>query len=157
MPDEKPQSNGSPPRPATFRLPQRISAVLQGAAMGAALWCMLFVLQLLPGQLSDYRSLLFGMLLAAVIKAGRQAPLLPALLVAMATLICVVAITPLAETMQRRLLRSDLIPAEGVDAVVSLSGWVNPDCGLKTRAWPETEKALTNMIATAKTLRTQLA
>lgn len=28
--------------------------------------------------------------------------------------------------------------------------WVNPDCGLKTRHWEETEKALTAMVATAK-------
>lgn len=34
--------------------------------------------------------------------------------------------------------------------------WVNPDCGLKTRAWPETEAALTNMVAAARTLRAEL-
>lgn len=34
--------------------------------------------------------------------------------------------------------------------------WVNPDCGLKTRQWPEVISALTNMIAAAKTLRAQL-
>lgn len=31
--------------------------------------------------------------------------------------------------------------------------WVNPDCGLKTRAWPETEAALRNMVAAAQQLR----
>ena len=31
--------------------------------------------------------------------------------------------------------------------------WVNPDCGLKTRAWPETVAALTNMTAAASELR----
>ncbi len=31
--------------------------------------------------------------------------------------------------------------------------WVNPDCGLKTRAWPETEAALTKMVSAAKQLR----
>jgi 5-methyltetrahydropteroyltriglutamate--homocysteine methyltransferase len=31
--------------------------------------------------------------------------------------------------------------------------WVNPDCGLKTRAWPETEAALANMVAAAAHLR----
>lgn len=31
--------------------------------------------------------------------------------------------------------------------------WVNPDCGLKTRGWPETEAALKHMVAAAKTLR----
>ena len=31
--------------------------------------------------------------------------------------------------------------------------WVNPDCGLKTRDWPEVKKALINMVAAAKFLR----
>ena len=31
--------------------------------------------------------------------------------------------------------------------------WVNPDCGLKTRGWPETKSALRNMIAAAVVLR----
>ncbi|WP_372874858.1 5-methyltetrahydropteroyltriglutamate--homocysteine S-methyltransferase [Pseudomonas sp.] len=35
--------------------------------------------------------------------------------------------------------------------------WVNPDCGLKTRAWSETEAALVNMVAAARQLRGELA
>jgi len=31
--------------------------------------------------------------------------------------------------------------------------WVNPDCGLKTRAWPETEAALVGMVEAARVLR----
>jgi len=31
--------------------------------------------------------------------------------------------------------------------------WVNPDCGLKTRGWPEVEQALVNMVAVAKKAR----
>jgi 5-methyltetrahydropteroyltriglutamate--homocysteine methyltransferase len=31
--------------------------------------------------------------------------------------------------------------------------WVNPDCGLKTRAWAETEAALANMVEAARRLR----
>ncbi|MYN01299.1 5-methyltetrahydropteroyltriglutamate--homocysteine S-methyltransferase [Pseudoduganella sp. DS3] len=34
--------------------------------------------------------------------------------------------------------------------------WVNPDCGLKTRAWPETTAALQNMISAARQLRKEL-
>ncbi|UOB21992.1 5-methyltetrahydropteroyltriglutamate--homocysteine S-methyltransferase [Pseudomonas orientalis] len=34
--------------------------------------------------------------------------------------------------------------------------WVNPDCGLKTRGWPETEAALIHMVAAARQLRAQL-
>ena len=35
--------------------------------------------------------------------------------------------------------------------------WVNPDCGLKTRGWPETETALRNMVAAARQLRSEHA
>ncbi len=31
--------------------------------------------------------------------------------------------------------------------------WVNPDCGLKTRAWPETRSALANLVQAARVLR----
>lgn len=35
--------------------------------------------------------------------------------------------------------------------------WVNPDCGLKTRGWPEVEAALSSMVKVSKTLRRRLA
>ena len=41
-----------------------------------------------------------------------------------------------------------MIPAERL--------WVNPDCGLKTRGWPETEAALANMVAAARILREKM-
>jgi 5-methyltetrahydropteroyltriglutamate--homocysteine methyltransferase len=31
--------------------------------------------------------------------------------------------------------------------------WVNPDCGLKTRDWPEVKRALENMVAAARLAR----
>jgi 5-methyltetrahydropteroyltriglutamate--homocysteine methyltransferase len=31
--------------------------------------------------------------------------------------------------------------------------WVNPDCGLKTRGWPETREALKAMVQAAWSLR----
>ena len=35
--------------------------------------------------------------------------------------------------------------------------WVNPDCGLKTRGWPETIAALKVMVDVTKKLRAELA
>ena len=35
--------------------------------------------------------------------------------------------------------------------------WINPDCGLKTRGWPETEVAIANMVEAAHRMRTRLA
>jgi len=35
--------------------------------------------------------------------------------------------------------------------------WVNPDCGLKTRKWPETQEALKNMVKAAEFSREKIA
>lgn len=35
--------------------------------------------------------------------------------------------------------------------------WVNPDCGLKTRQWPEVEASLRNMVLAARRLREEMA
>jgi 5-methyltetrahydropteroyltriglutamate--homocysteine methyltransferase len=43
-----------------------------------------------------------------------------------------------------------------LDVLTPTQLWVNPDCGLKTRAWPETIAALQNMCEAAKQLRTIL-
>ena len=47
-----------------------------------------------------------------------------------------------------RLLKkaADVIPADRI--------WVNPDCGLKTRGWPEVEDSLRGMVTVAERLRT---
>ena len=49
------------------------------------------------------------------------------------------------------LLRAGLaaIPAERL--------WVNPDCGLKTRGWPETRASLEHLVAAAREVRAELA
>ncbi|MCQ4324343.1 5-methyltetrahydropteroyltriglutamate--homocysteine S-methyltransferase [Stutzerimonas stutzeri] len=50
-----------------------------------------------------------------------------------------------AEMVQLLEKAAERIPAERL--------WVNPDCGLKTRGWAETEAALVNMVAAARRLR----
>jgi 5-methyltetrahydropteroyltriglutamate--homocysteine methyltransferase len=56
---------------------------------------------------------------------------------------------PSGEEMRELLRRAlQVIPAERL--------WVNPDCGLKTRGWPETEAALALLVATAREARAQL-
>jgi 5-methyltetrahydropteroyltriglutamate--homocysteine methyltransferase len=35
--------------------------------------------------------------------------------------------------------------------------WVNPDCGLKTRAWPEVKTSLAHLVAAAQRLRQRFA
>jgi 5-methyltetrahydropteroyltriglutamate--homocysteine methyltransferase len=56
---------------------------------------------------------------------------------------------PDAAAMQRLLQRAcEVVPPARL--------WVNPDCGLKTRAWPETEAALAHMVQAAQAMRAQL-
>lgn len=56
---------------------------------------------------------------------------------------------PSAEEMSALLKEAlDVIPADRL--------WVNPDCGLKTRAWPETLASLQNMMTVAKAARAEL-
>lgn len=56
---------------------------------------------------------------------------------------------PSKEEMERLLDKaSKVIPVERL--------WVNPDCGLKTRNWEETEKALKEMVLAASEMRKQL-
>ena len=57
---------------------------------------------------------------------------------------------PSVEAMEKLMKRAfDVVPVERL--------WINPDCGLKTRGWPETKAALENMVTVAKGLRAQLA
>ncbi|MBB5193001.1 5-methyltetrahydropteroyltriglutamate--homocysteine methyltransferase [Silvimonas terrae] len=50
-----------------------------------------------------------------------------------------------------RLIRkaAEVVPAERL--------WINPDCGLKTRGWPETEAALATMLDATRRARAELA
>jgi 5-methyltetrahydropteroyltriglutamate--homocysteine methyltransferase len=45
---------------------------------------------------------------------------------------------------------------KAIEVIPSGNLWVNPDCGLKTRAWPETRAALQNMVAAAHHLRREV-
>ncbi|WP_214070374.1 5-methyltetrahydropteroyltriglutamate--homocysteine S-methyltransferase [Mucilaginibacter sp. dw_454] len=57
---------------------------------------------------------------------------------------------PTTEEMVSLLTKAaDLLPAQNL--------WVNPDCGLKTRKWPETKAALENMVAAARQAREQIS
>ncbi|MDT9690007.1 5-methyltetrahydropteroyltriglutamate--homocysteine S-methyltransferase [Streptomyces sp. P9(2023)] len=44
----------------------------------------------------------------------------------------------------------------GLKAIPAERLWVNPDCGLKTRGWPETRASLENLVAAARTVRSEL-
>ncbi|MGX8279171.1 5-methyltetrahydropteroyltriglutamate--homocysteine S-methyltransferase [Streptomyces sp. PBSH9] len=45
---------------------------------------------------------------------------------------------------------------KGLEAIPAKRLWVNPDCGLKTRGWPETRASLENLVAAARKVRAEL-
>jgi len=51
--------------------------------------------------------------------------------------------------------RSDMesLLRKAAEAIPADQLWVNPDCGLKTRGWPEIKAALANLVGAARTLR----
>ena len=45
---------------------------------------------------------------------------------------------------------------KGLEAIPAERLWVNPDCGLKTRGWPETKASLENLVTAARAVRAEL-
>ncbi|WP_030948058.1 5-methyltetrahydropteroyltriglutamate--homocysteine S-methyltransferase [Streptomyces sp. NRRL S-646] len=45
----------------------------------------------------------------------------------------------------------------GLKAIPAERLWVNPDCGLKTRGWPETRSSLESLVTAARTVREELS
>ncbi|MFE0100423.1 5-methyltetrahydropteroyltriglutamate--homocysteine S-methyltransferase [Streptomyces sp. NPDC059009] len=45
---------------------------------------------------------------------------------------------------------------KGLEAIPPQRLWVNPDCGLKTRGWPETRASLESLVAAARTVREEI-
>ncbi|MFJ1731704.1 5-methyltetrahydropteroyltriglutamate--homocysteine S-methyltransferase [Streptomyces sp. NPDC088254] len=45
----------------------------------------------------------------------------------------------------------------GLKAIPAERLWVNPDCGLKTRGWPETRVSLEHLVTAARTVREELS
>lgn len=95
---------------------------------------MLFSMQLLPGFTSDT----WGVLLFAAIGVGARAvhaeAFLVAALILLAIVVLVVTQTSLANVVAHRWARRDPLPAQPLDAVVVLSGGVNPDTTMTSGA-----------------------
>ncbi|WP_051305039.1 5-methyltetrahydropteroyltriglutamate--homocysteine S-methyltransferase [Chitinilyticum litopenaei] len=58
-------------------------------------------------------------------------------------------VPPVTEMLRLIAKALEVIPADRL--------WINPDCGLKTRGWPETEAALANMLDATRQARAALA
>lgn len=110
-----------------------VGRLLQGAALGIALWCILFSFQLLPTFFADtWGVLIFGIAGIAADAAFHRA--LVAILVIAAAVVAVVTLTPVTNVLASRWVRADRFPNTPVGAAVVLSGSVNPNTTMGANA-----------------------
>jgi uncharacterized SAM-binding protein YcdF (DUF218 family) len=121
-------------RPPTAWSREAIRHALEGGAIGMALWCVCFALQILPGSLADTPGVLllaaFGLFVG--VTRFRRVVLV---LLELATLVTgVVTLSPLSEAGAARWVRQNPMPSSGVASVVSLSAGINPDTTISGEA-----------------------
>jgi uncharacterized SAM-binding protein YcdF (DUF218 family) len=110
-----------------------IGRLLEGAALGIALWCILFSFQLLPTFFADtWGVLIFGIAGIAADAAFHRA--LVGMLVIGAAVVAIVTLTPLTNALASGWVRSDRFSSTPVDAAVVLSGTVNPNTTMGANA-----------------------
>lgn len=108
--------------------------MIEGGAIGIALWCMLLAFQLLPGKTADTAGVLMFGLFGIAIRLSRIRDALLAILVVAAVIVLVVTQTPVSDAVASRWIRSDAFPDSGVAAVVVLSAAVNPNKTISSEA-----------------------
>jgi uncharacterized SAM-binding protein YcdF (DUF218 family) len=103
------------------------AGLAEGGATAVALWCILLSFGLLPGVVADDYGVETILVVGMVIGASRLRRVLRPMLIAGATAVLVVALTPLSSVISARWLRDDPVPESGVAAVVVLSAGLTPD------------------------------
>jgi len=113
---------------------EAIRHALEGSALGVALWCVCFALQILPGTLADTPGVLLLAAFGLFVGATRFRRVLLVLLELATLVIAVVTLSPLSEASAARWVRQNPIPSSGVAAAVSLSAGINPDTTISGEA-----------------------
>ena len=104
-----------------------ISRVVEGGALGVAIWCILFSVQLLPGLAADTWGVLLFAIAGMVASLSPLRPVLAALFVLGAAIIVVVTQTSLSNLVAERWVREDPPPSAPLAAVIVLSASANPN------------------------------
>lgn len=108
--------------------------MLECAALALAIWGMLLLLRVLPGESADYQGVVLAVAGGLVLGATRGRRMLVALLVLIGVVVAVVGVTPLSENLEARWVRRDPIPDSGVAAIVAVSAGVNRDTTMSSEA-----------------------
>jgi uncharacterized SAM-binding protein YcdF (DUF218 family) len=111
-----------------------IVRLIEGGAIGIALWCILFAFQLLPSKMADTPGVLLFMIVGMAIRASPMGGWLLAVLALGAAAVLVVSETSISNTVASRWIRRDQLPDSAVGAIVVLSASLNPNTTISGEA-----------------------
>lgn len=111
-----------------------VARVLEGGAIGIALWCVFFSFQLLPGLTADTWGVTLFAIAGMVADATRFRRALVVTLIMAAALVVLVTQTSLSNAVASRWVREDPLPSTPLAAVVVLSAGVNPNATMGSDA-----------------------
>ncbi len=114
------------------RVPLR--RVIEGGAIGVALWCILFAFELLSGGAADTTGVLLFAFVGMLAGLSRLRRALLGILAVAAGAVVVVTQTSLSNAVASRWVRQDRFPDSALPAVVVLSGGVNPNGTINSEA-----------------------
>ena len=104
-----------------------VRRLLEGGAIGVALWCIVFAFQLLPGIFADTPGVLLFGIAAAIAEITPLRRALVTVLILAASTVVVVTETSLTNVIAANWVRQDQFPDSALSAVVVLSAGLNPN------------------------------
>lgn len=107
--------------------------LIKGLAEGAVLWCLFSTLHVLSGAMSDTPGLVLLTLSGVVAAAAGWSRLIELAIAALVAAVLLIALTSLSPFVADHWVRADRLP-ERADAVVVLSGGLNPDTTISNDA-----------------------
>ena len=108
--------------------------MIEGAAIGIALWCVLFIFQLLPGKAQDTEGVFSFAIVGMGIRVTRFGSYLWVILALAAALVFFVSETSVSNGVASRWIRCDTLPDSGIGAVIVMSAGINPNGTMSSEA-----------------------
>jgi uncharacterized SAM-binding protein YcdF (DUF218 family) len=113
---------------------ERARGALEGALLGVVIWCMVYVLRVLPGRTADDIGVIAFLVIGAALGLTRFGRQLRIVLAATAVLVALVTLTGWSDSLSRRWIRADPPPATRSDAIVVLSASLRSDSTIDAEA-----------------------
>ena len=105
-----------------------------GGTAAIAIWCIMLLLQVLPGVAADTSGIVLFGIIGVAAGVSRLRSFTIVVLQVAAALVILLAVTPASAEIAQYWVRRDALPNSPVDAVIVLSGGLNPDTSMSGEA-----------------------